>query len=158
MSIIEDWKADWIKKQMECSDHPFEVWLKIAEMLIEGRKRIQADLLSPMGKRWDQRHWQEYLSSIMEEGIKLEQEKGIEAAFVFYEICVAEYYREDNPYKRLNKWYSEKRWYKDNMRVAKANLHASLPEGMPKPVMKFSGFKIKRNVEPKPIDKRNRKS
>ena len=141
MNLVDDWKQNWAAKQIEDSDHPLEFWLKVATMLIDGRRYLKADQFSPIGRRWNEKSWQDYLALVLERGETLEQQCGMEAAFVMYEICVAEYYRVDEPYERLRNWYTRRRWYKDAMRIANANLHASWPEGIERPKINVS-FKI----------------
>lgn len=158
MSIIDDYKNEWIAKQLEYSKHPREFWMEVIDLVVDGRKKMQADQLSPMGRNWFQDDWLGYLFEIYKRAETIEKEQGMEMALPIYEVCVAEIL--DNPelYEKLSQWYKEKQWLGDNMRIAKIYLGSSLPPGVTPPKLKTSGFKVTRDAIPKPIDKRNRKT
>lgn len=149
MSIISDYKIKWAKEQMEHSDHPLEFWMQVIEMAIDGRKSLQADQLNPLGNRVDQKHWQDYLAIVLQTGIDLEKAKGMENAFVMYEICIAELFNDDRPYDLLREWYTNRRWLKDAMRVANRRLRAMRAADGNLPKVKISGFKMVRTAIPK---------
>lgn len=142
MGILSDYKKNWAKDQLKYSDHPLEFWLQVIDMAVEGRKVLQADQLNPLGIRPDQMYWQDYLAIVMQTGIDLEEKRGMDDAFVMYEICVAELYNHDLPYDRLKKWYEERRWLKDAMRVAGKRLKAMKAVNPDLPDIKFTGFKV----------------
>ena len=155
MGILADWKMKWAKEQAELSEHPLSFWLELADMIVEGRKAIRADQMSPMGRNWTQQHWIDLLNKVYATAVRIEKEKGMEMALPIYEICVAEEMNNPELYIKLLNWYREKRWFKDGVRVSKINLHSSWPPGTPEPEVKFSGFTVDRTVRDSKAGKEN---
>jgi hypothetical protein len=153
MSIVGDYKLKWAKEQMKDSDHPLDFWMQVIEMAIDGRKTLQADQLNPLGNRVDQKHWQDYLAIVLQTGIEVEKAKGMDNAFVMYEICIAELFNDDRPYDLLRAWYQKRQWHKDAMRVAVKRLRAMEAAGEVLPKTSFSGFVIDRT----PVQKKSKK-
>lgn len=125
MGIKEAWKMKWAKEQSLHSIHPVTFWLEIAEFCFQNRAVKKMDLFRPLGSY--ENNWDVFgfLVSINNVGIEIEKTKGMEAAFVVYEVGVAEQFHGTHPYDRLRIWYTKNKNFADAKRVCRA--YISLP-------------------------------
>jgi hypothetical protein len=159
MGILNNWTIKWAKEQKEQSDHPLEFWLWVTICLIENRRKMDADILSPLGSKVNDWKLQGFLISINARGMEMEEEKGIENAFPIYEICVAEQFSGTIAYDRLRIWYTKIGWFKDAIRVCRA--YNSTPNANSKAKERYEYFiqrlHQKAYAKQKKIDKLSRR-
>lgn len=153
MGIKETWKIKWAKEQSLYSVHPVEFWIEIADMCLQNRALKKRDLFSTLGSYENDWNIFGFLVSINNVGIEIEKTKGMEAAFVIYEVSVAEQFPGTHPYDRLRIWYTKNKNFMDAARVCRAYIGIlDRPNGQAKE--RFYHF-LKRLEEK--IDKQNRK-
>lgn len=122
-SIRENYKRNFANAQAEQSEHPYEFWYDIAQLLLENRAVQKLDLFIPLGD-WTN-NWTVFgfLVGINNRGIEAEKEFGMEKAFAIYEVSVAEHFAGTYPYDRLRIWYTKNKQYKDAIRVCREYLN-----------------------------------
>lgn len=133
-ALIE-WKSQWIKQQALKSLYPDSFWYEIANLLLEGRLKMNNNPLVPIGKyAFEWAGAMEFLVARNNQGIEFEKNGNIESAIVIYEISVADYFFGTHPYDRLRIHYTKQKWYKDAIRVCKAYIDLpNRPHGQNKP-------------------------
>lgn len=122
-SFIEEWRAEWIATQQRQSRHPVDFWKQVAELLIDGRRPMKNNLLTPIGHYAND--WpgaMEFLVARNNKGISLEKKGDINGAFFVYEAGVADSFFGTQPYDRLRIAYTKRQWYDDAIRVCRAYL------------------------------------
>jgi hypothetical protein len=148
MSIREDYKKKFAEERANNSIHPLEFWLGIVDVLFENRTLKKLDLFTPLGhwlNDWDAFN---LLSQINGKGMEAEKEKGIEEAFGFYEILIAEAFIGTHPYDRLRIWYTKNKNYKDAMRVCQTYLELpDRPHGQAKEDFQHHLIKLKAKLD-----------
>jgi hypothetical protein len=127
MSITQEallsWKAKWIKQQVKNSLHPESFWYEIANLILEGRLKMDNNPLVTIGKyAFEWPGAMEFLVERNNRGIELEKNGNIESAIIVYEISVADDFFGTHPYDRLRIFYTKTKWYKDAIRVCQSYL------------------------------------
>jgi len=154
MGIKEEYKNKWAREQSEQSEHPYEFWIDIVDMLFENRTIQKLDLFTPLGN-WTS-NWTVFgfLVQIDNAGIKIEKEQGMEKAFAIFEVCIAENFPGTYPYDRLRIWYTKNKKYLDAMRVCRAYINIpDRPHGQAK-----DGFIHHLKKLGEKLDRQNQKS